>query len=225
MTHCSCGDRFWLVVAICFQHMVNQVPPEVLFRKNNTVLTQVFLPDVVHSLKQPEFPHLLQRWVSLSVKQSLHSQPGEDEPKWCEAECENACACFIVKKVSVWFTVSLCPEPPPDESSTCVSLRVCVCECLCAIWSSCLSLHFQSHSSHLSGLYGVPPASAITHQHSVCCLKSALQSVLPWWSETFRLISCLSVLLDNYCTSWWHCKTTTHTHMLKKLWQSLTLGM
>uniref|UniRef100_A0A3P8Q111 RRM domain-containing protein n=1 Tax=Astatotilapia calliptera TaxID=8154 RepID=A0A3P8Q111_ASTCA len=32
--------------------------------------------------------------------------------------------------------------------------------------SACLSLHFQSHSSHLSGLYGVPPASAIPHQHS-----------------------------------------------------------
>nr|XP_061799210.1 insulin-like growth factor 2 mRNA-binding protein 2 isoform X1 [Nerophis lumbriciformis] len=29
---------------------------------------------------------------------------------------------------------------------------------------------FLSHSSHLSGLYGVPPASAVPHQHSCLCL-------------------------------------------------------
>lgn len=33
--------------------------------------------------------------------------------------------------------------------------------------SALLSLPLQSHSSHLSGLYGVPPASAIAHQNPV----------------------------------------------------------
>lgn len=44
----------------------------------------------------------------------------------------------------------------------------CICACgVTARWVW-LSLWFQGHSSHLSSLYGVPPASAIPHQHAVC---------------------------------------------------------
>lgn len=48
----------------------------------------------------------------------------------------------------------------------------CICACgVTARWVW-LSLWFQGHSSHLSSLYGVPPASAIPHQHAVCLPRS-----------------------------------------------------
>lgn len=74
-------------------------------------------------------PPIFSIWVSSSLKQSLHSLPDEVKPKWCETACENVCACFMVKKVSVWFTVGLCPEIPPNNSSMCMCLWMCVFLC------------------------------------------------------------------------------------------------
>lgn len=161
------------------------------------MLTQVFLHDFVHSLKQPEFPHLLQRWVSLSVKQSLHSLPDEREPKRRETVRENACACFVVKTLSVWFTASFYPEIPPEERAWLVFVPV--------PFNMCVNMPSDRHACHFT--------FRVTLHISVACMGFLQQVPSPtstqyvpsnlhysqcFLSESFVLFCFLFVLID-YC--------------------------
>lgn len=188
------GITFHLIKQFVPSKWFTRFSPEVFKKKTKTPKTLLcwLLHGVVHSLKQAQsLPPIFTRWVSQSVKQSLHSFLEAVKPEWCEAACENVIACLLVRNISVWFTLSLCPEIPPFNSW----MR------LWRVWVSapsdhfCLSLHFQSHSSHLSGLYGVPPASAIAHQNPVrlwCCRGDPSKP----------LMSCFLSVPANYSQSW-----------------------
>lgn len=114
------------------------------------MLTQVFLHGVVHSLKQAEsLPPIFTRWVSQSVKQSLHSFLEAVKPEWCEAACENVIACLLVRNISVWFTASLCPEIPPFNSW----MRMCLWRVRVSAPSDRSACHFTSRVTlHISAV-------------------------------------------------------------------------
>lgn len=144
------------------------------FHKNNTMLTQVFLHDVVHNMvrnKQnpPIFPEMSQ--LVCKTKFPLIAWRGRVKVVWDSMwECIRVLSSSLMSD-SLWVKVLTFPLITAGVEYAHVSVN----ECLCNIWMVCLSLHFQSHSSHFSGLYGAPSANAITHQHSVCSLKYALQ--------------------------------------------------
>lgn len=113
--------------------MVNQVPPWCPFWKNNTVLTQVFLRDVVYTLKQPEFP-IFSRDESVCLYNKVSSlcltKASQSGVRQCVRMYLRASESRKLVCDSLWVYALKFPLMKAWVVYMHVSFNVCVCVCV-----------------------------------------------------------------------------------------------